>query len=220
MSYDTYNGYAEFTIRVKAGPEGIWHFSRRYSVIYQWNDMLKKRFGEVLPRFPPKTWCKSFNPEFLRERAKNLEIFFKSLLEIPEITRTELFLNFFQPKDSVFLMNPRFKNSSASEILDKVFRSTEGECSLIVQETIGKLMPMEDLPQPLDEYEVERRGKQCQGMISKLVMPTWENVLPKSFSPSSLPPASSFLWTNSKTKELENALTAVSIPKVDILVIV
>jgi len=221
MSYETYKGYVEFCVRVKAGQEGIWHFRRRYSVVKEWDETLRKRFGGEMPLFPPKTWCRSFDPDFLRERAQSLERYLQQLAEIQEIAQSHLFTGFMQPRDSVFLVNPMFKISRGSEMLEKAFRSTEAECKRVMQMTLGRYMSVDGLPSPIDDSELVRRHKELEALLAPLTPLLWPTSLPSSPSPP-LPPCNSSVltWMQSRAAQLQDALQTAEIPCPELLVLV
>lgn len=219
MSYETYKGFAEYNVRVKAGEEGMWHFRKRYSALKEWNEALKSRYGAILPIFPPKTWCRSFDPVFLRERAQNLESYLQQIAEMQEITRSDLFLGFIQPKDSVYLINPRYKFSRASEMLEKAFKSTEAECKRVMQMTIGQFMGIDELPSPIDESELNRRRTELEHLLKHISPPAWSRPIPCSTVPIPLfANSKAITWTHSKATELQTALNSVDIPCPSLLI--
>lgn len=213
MSYETYKGFVEFNVRVKAGEEGMWHFRRRFSVLREWNEALRSRYGEILPIFPAKTWCRSFNPVFLRERMQNLEIYLQQIAEIREIANNQLFQGFIQPKDSVYLVNPKYKFSRTSEILEKAFKSTEAECKRVMQMTIRQFMGIDELPTPIDESELTRRHTDMEHLLEHISPPAWSHPIPCSavLTPLSLH-STAVTWTHNKATELQTVLNTINIP--------
>lgn len=221
MSYETYKGWVEFNVRVKAGQEGIWHFRRRFSALKEWDEELRREFGAILPLFPPKTWCRSFDSDFLRDRAQSLESYLQQLSELQEVTRTDLYVAFMQPRDSVYLVNPSFKCSRASEMLEKAFRSTEAECNRVMQMTLGRFMSVDGLPSPIDDFELVRRRQELEALLEPMSPLSWPASLPYSTGLPAPPCCSQALaWMQSRTSQLLDSLQTADIPGPELLVLV
>lgn len=166
MHYETHRGFVEFNIRVSAGREGVWFFCRRYSLIRQWHDSMMPKLGP-LPTFPAKRWCGRFDPEFLAQRERDLEEYLAELTNLRRVTSSDLFQSFIQPADSVYLVNPIGHFTSSVEAMKSIFKSTEGRCKKIVQDTANCFVDMGELPSPIEEADVRRRDKEIKKMLEK-----------------------------------------------------
>ena len=220
MHYETYKGYVEFNVWVQNGGEGVWHFRRRYSVMRDWHEKLK-RDVRTLPEFPEKKWCGRFDLDFLAERERSLESYFSELTQLPHITQLSLFQSFIQPPDSVFLVNPLGRLNHSFETAKSIFKSTESACKLIVEQTSGAFVDMGDLPSPMDDSDTKRREKEVKRLLDREKLSlSWKAPDPKLLPLSHKTykrPHSHLLWFHSCVGGLQDALEACTVNEVRII---
>ena len=62
-----------------------WILEKRYSQFDSINNELIKLFGSRIPLFPPKTFFKLNTIEGIENRRKDLDLYLKAIVSIPEV---------------------------------------------------------------------------------------------------------------------------------------
>ena len=73
----------------------------RYSVLRKLHQSLKSSFRDtpIQPKFPPQKYIFNNNPEFIKERASDLQKYLAQLTKIPGVTHNSNFVSLFHMSD-------------------------------------------------------------------------------------------------------------------------
>jgi len=145
--------------------EGVWHFSRRYSVIRRFHEQLAKTLHMSLPPFPPKKFCGNNTLEFLERRKKELQQYFAAVSKLPGVVNSKLFKSFIKPPDKVLVENPKeSKNRMESEL--EIHRQLENYYAQVVEDTTNKMLDLNIGASPFDQEDLAKRQNELKNLTS------------------------------------------------------
>ena len=217
-TYEGKGGYIVYTFRVKSTPaEGTWSFQRRYSVLRENYDNLRRVVRITLPSFPPKKFFGNMQDVFLQSRRAGLEQFYRTVAAFSEVRDTAAFKAFIRPKDLVIeeapvSPPPSLPVTDAPQVKPAVHltRELEKRLNRIADQAINLFINMADLPTPLETEDIRRKQKEYSRMIAALKV-EWRVVPLKSEAVQAGQLGRGKKWMEDKSRELEAAVDAVQV---------
>lgn len=75
---------------------------RRFSALKTFDTQIRSQFGDsqYLLSFPPKTFFTNTSHEFLEQRSDQLQKYLASLVKIPGMSSSQIFVQFFEINDT------------------------------------------------------------------------------------------------------------------------
>jgi hypothetical protein len=147
------DGHANYQAKVMPSSSETFHIEDRYSSMRDFWNKLKKDApnNRQVPDFPPKKWFGNTKPDFVNSRQQQLQQFFSTTLEIPELSQLRLVTDYLKTKKK---MQSKKKKSEKQE-------KQESEEQKIAIETIETTGPKPQLidPEKLCEKIVDETSK-------------------------------------------------------------
>ena len=87
-----------YLIKVLVQPYNLqFHIKDRYSSLQSWAQSVKHSLDNTggIPAFPGKKWFGKLDPDFLRSRSQQIEMFLNMFLKHPEVLKSRFVLVYF-----------------------------------------------------------------------------------------------------------------------------
>lgn len=230
LSYENAGAYIEYLVKVQAGDQGTWQFRKRYSLLREFHERLKRTISQ-LPHFPPKKVFGNKQPTFLQQRKAALEQYFAQLCSLSEVRQNSDFQAFIKPRDAVVLekpqpQSPRGAATPESQIhraqpnSQERAKRTEQQMNRIAEEVSNKFINLSTAPSPLDEEDVSRkRHEYAREIDHENVKLLWRVNLPTAAAADGNRELSEQArhWLEDKTTHLQEALNQAEVQNVSIV---
>ena len=92
--------FTAYTLRVQGEEGEVWEVEKRYSSFDRLHDELSEKFVVPLPALPGKKWFGNHEPEFVEQRARELQTYLQQLVRLPTVGRCELVMTFLASGDT------------------------------------------------------------------------------------------------------------------------
>lgn len=129
VKYESIGGHVEYTVKIVTSEgDETFHIRDRYSSMRDYWKAMYNDYGPSAPStFPPKKWFGNTESKFVRHRMEELEHFFNTLLEDPDLATSPVTQTYFKKK--------RIKMKEASE---KKHKTIEIEETKEVRKKVGR----------------------------------------------------------------------------------